>query len=120
MNYLSHLICPKCSSTYAKGKVHGLCKCGSPLLVEYDLEAAKKGMSRDSLATRPRTMWRYSEMLPVQDPANIISLGEGFTPLIHARRLGRELGLKNLYIKDESSNPTGSFKARGLCAAVSM
>jgi threonine synthase len=65
-------------------------------------------------------MWRYAELLPVQQPENIVSLGEGFTPMIHARRLGSELGLKYLYIKDESINPTGSFKARGLCAAVSM
>ena len=65
-------------------------------------------------------MWRYAELLPVQQPENIVSLGEGFTPMIHARRLGSELGLNNLYIKDESVNPTGSFKARGLCAAVSM
>jgi threonine synthase len=120
MNYLSHLICPKCSSVYAAGEVHGLCRCGSPLLVEYDLEAARNGVSRKTLASRPPTMWRYSEMLPVRDPDNIVTLGEGFTPLIHARRLGNELGMSRLYIKDESSNPTGSFKARGLCAAVSM
>ncbi len=65
-------------------------------------------------------MWRYAELLPVQDPANVVSLGEGFTPLIHAPRLGSELGLSRLYIKEEAANPTGSFKARGLCAAVSM
>jgi threonine synthase len=65
-------------------------------------------------------MWRYAEMLPVVRPENIVTLGEGFTPLIKVDRLGKELGLANLYIKEESSNPTGSFKARGLCAAVSM
>ena len=65
-------------------------------------------------------MWRYGEMLPVQEPSNIVTLGEGFTPLIHAERLGRHLGLDRLYIKEEAGNPTGSFKARGLCAAVSM
>jgi len=120
MNYLNHLICPKCSSLHPKGQVHGLCRCGSPLLVEYDLKAARNGLSREMLAGRPSNMWRYAEMMPVQDERHIISLGEGFTPLIHAARLGAALGLKRLYIKDESSNPTGSFKARGLCAAVSM
>jgi len=65
-------------------------------------------------------MWRYREMLPVQNPSNVITLGEGFTPLVHAQRLGRHLGLDRLYIKEEAGNPTGSFKARGLCAAVSM
>ena len=120
MNFLDHLVCPKCSSIYPKGQVHGLCSCGSPLLVEYDLAAARKSFARDSLKGRAPTMWRYAELLPVQQPENIVSLGEGFTPMIHARRLGSELGLNNLYIKDESVNPTGSFKARGLCAAVSM
>ncbi len=65
-------------------------------------------------------MWRYAEMLPVQRPENVITLGEGFTPIIRVDRLGRELGLRHLYIKEEAANPTGSFKARGLCAAVSM
>jgi len=120
MNYLDHLACPKCRSTYPKGQVHGLCRCGSPLLAEYDLDAARQGFSRSALQGRCSTMWRYAEMLPVQEKRHVISLGEGFTPLIHASRLGRELGIGRLYIKDESSNPTGSFKARGLCAAVSM
>lgn len=120
MNYLDHLICPKCRSVYPKGEVHGLCRCGSPLFVEYDLNAARSGFPRTSLHGRTPNMWRYAEMLPVGRPENVITLGEGFTPLIKANRLGRELGLSNLYIKEESSNPTGSFKARGLCAAVSM
>src|SRR5688572_15609491 len=120
MNFLDHLVCPKCSSIYPKGQVQGLCRCGSPLLVEYDLPAARRLLDRDSLQGRAPTMWRYAELLPVQQEENIVSLGEGFTPIIHARRLGSELGLKHLYIKDEAINPTGSFKARGLCAAVSM
>jgi threonine synthase len=120
MNYLDHLICPKCRSAYPKGELHGLCRCGSPLLAEYDLKAARAGFKRTSLPGRAPNMWRYAEMLPVRQPENIITLGEGFTPLIKADRLGLELGLRNLYIKEESSNPTGSFKARGLCAAVSM
>jgi threonine synthase len=120
MNFLDHLVCPKCSRQYAKGRIHALCTCGSPLLVCYDLRTARKSFRRDCLQARPPTMWRYREMLPVQDPASVVSLGEGFTPLLHARRLGEKLGLSRLYIKEEAANPTGSFKARGLCAAVSM
>ncbi len=120
MNYLKHLVCPKCGSLFEKGRIHGLCRCGSPLLAEYDLEEARSHWSRASLTTGLSSMWRYAPLLPVQQDANVISLGEGWTPLIRARRLGDELGLQRLYIKDESCNPTGSFKARGLSAAVSM
>ncbi len=120
MNYLKQLVCPKCGAVLAKRHVHGLCRCGSPLLVEYDLEAARNHWSRASLASGLSTIWRYAPLLPVRKETNIVSLGEGWTPLIHARRLGDELGLHRLYIKDESGNPTGSFKARGLSAAVSM
>lgn len=120
MGFLKHLHCPKCPSIYPKGQVHNLCRCGSPLLADYDLEAARRSFSRDSLKGRLPTLWRYAELLPVEKSENVISLGEGFTPMLRAHRLGRELGLTNLYIKDESVNPTGSFKARGLCVAVSM
>ena len=120
MNFLARIICPHCKAEFRKGQVLGLCTCGSPLLAEYDLEAARGSFSRDLLKGRSPTMWRYSEMLPVQNAENVISMGEGFTPLLHAKRLGKEPGLKNLFIKEESSNPTGSFKARGLCTAVSM
>ena len=120
MSYVDHLVCARCSTTYPRGEVHGLCSCGGPPLVRYDLNAAKTSLTRDGLAGRAPTMWRYAEVLPVARCENIVSLGEGFTPLIRAARLGEKLGLERLYIKDESSNPTGSFKARGLCAAVSM
>ncbi len=120
MNFFERLVCPKCSASYPKGEPHGLCRCGSPLLAEYDLKAARGGFPRASLQGRAPTMWRYAEMLPVQHPENVITLGEGFTPIIRVDRLGRELGLRQVYIKEEAGNPTGSFKARGLCAAVSM
>ncbi len=120
MTYITSLECPKCAATYPAGQVHGLCRCGSPLLVNYDLEAARGGWPRSALRDAPPCMWRYAPVLPVRNPANIVSLGEGFTPLIPTNRLGSELGLSHLFIKDESCNPTGSFKARGLCAAVSM
>jgi len=120
MSYLTKLVCPKCAASYPAGQAHGLCRCGSPLLAAYDLKEAARGFSPRSLVGRPGTMWRYREMLPVRNPSNIVTLGEGFTPLVHAQRLGEHLGLDRLYIKDEAGNPTGSFKARGLCAAVSM
>ncbi len=94
-----------------------LCTCGAPLLARYDLAAASK-WSRDSLRGRPSNMWRYREVMPLFDGEEPVTLGEGFTPLVHARRLGVSLGLVSLYIKDESPNPTNSFKARGLSAAV--
>jgi threonine synthase len=103
---------------------HHLCRCGAPLLVRYDLTAARH-WSRETLSGREPTMWRYRELMPLLDlpgaPGGLeapVTLGEGWTPLAHARRLGRQLGLERLYIKDESLNPTNSFKARGLSAAV--
>jgi threonine synthase len=96
---------------------HFLCSCGAPLLARYDLHTAR-GWSRDTLKGREATMWRYREMLPIYDGESPVTLGEGFTPLFHARRLGASIGLDRLYIKDESLNPTNSFKARGQSAAI--
>src|SRR5262245_7214502 len=96
---------------------HFLCRCGAPLLARYDLEKAR-GWSRDSLKGRASNMWRYRELMPLFDGEEPVTLGEGFTPLVHARSLGAALGLDRLYIKDESLNPTNSFKARGQSAAI--
>ena len=120
MSCVTHLECGRCGRQYEPGKVCNLCDCGSPLLVCYDLRQAAQTLSRDRMPCRPASLWRYREVLPVARESPIISLGEGFTPLIHAQRLGGKLGLPNLYLKDESANPTGSFKARGLAVAVSM
>ena len=99
-------------------QLQNLCPaCKSPLLARYDLDAAKQTLALGALRTRPHTMWRYEEVLPGAPP---ITLGEGMTPLIHAERLGERVGLRHLYIKDEGLNPTASFKARGLSAAVTM
>ena len=117
---LTHLECSRsgCGHTIDYSPARNLCpECGSPLLARYDLDKAKQTLTLDTLRTRPHTMWRYDEVLPDARP---VTLGEGGTPLIHARRLGERLGLERLYIKDEGQNPTGSFKARGLSAAVSM
>jgi threonine synthase len=96
---------------------HFLCACGAPLLARYDLDAARS-WSRDSLIGRAPNMWRYRELLPLFDGEEPVTLGEGFTPLFHAEALGATMGLERLYIKDESLNPTNSFKARGQSAAI--
>jgi threonine synthase len=88
--------------------------------VRYDLKSAKASFEKSSLRGRSATLWRYRELLPLQNDAHLVSLGEGFTPLIEGETLGRELGLERLWIKDEARNPTGSFKDRGLSLAVSM
>lgn len=120
MNFITHLECSLCAKRYTAGQVQNLCTCGGPLLVRYDLEKARQNWNRDTLLRAPKTMWRYAPMLPATKPESIVSLGEGFTPLIHAKRLGRRYGATDLWIKDEGVNPTGSFKARGLSCAITM
>jgi threonine synthase len=119
MTYFSHLECsvPCGAAPYDPRKEQHLCTCGAPLLARYDLERAR-AWPRESLAGRDATMWRYRELMPHFDGEAPLTLGEGWTPLIHATRLGAELGLDRLFVKDESLNPTNSFKARGLSAAV--
>ena len=119
MSLFTHLECsvPCGAPTLDPRSIHHLCACGAPLLARYDLDRARS-WSRESLAGREPTMWRYRELLPVFDGETPVTLGEGFTPLFHARALGATLGLDRLYIKDESLNPTNSFKARGQSAAI--
>jgi len=101
--------------------LHNLCtECGKPLLVRYDLKRAAASLTKESLPGRGPDLWRYREVLPVEAEENIVTLGEGFTPLVRAAQIGAQLGLSQLYIKDEGQNPTQSFKARGMTAAVSM
>jgi len=120
MSYLTHLECGYCHEEYSSQELHTLCPaCGRPLLARYDLAKAREALSRDDFSTRVSSLWRYSELLPVMNPKFRITLGEGFTPLLPAPRLGEQIGVSNLFIKDEGLNPTGSFKARGLCMAVS-
>jgi threonine synthase len=122
-SYFSHLECsvPCGVGPLDPRHIHHLCSCGAPLVARYDLTAARR-WSRDSLEGREPTMWRYRELMPlIESRSGVeppISLGEGWTPLLHAPRLGAALGLSRLYVKDESPNPTNSFKARGLSAAV--
>jgi threonine synthase len=118
---VTHLECAACHLEHEARRLLNLCReCGKPLLVRYDLGNASRTLTRKSLVARRSDLWRYREVLPVDDDANIVSLGEGWTPLLRAERLGKKLGTERLYIKDESQNPTQSFKARGMSAAVSM
>jgi threonine synthase len=118
---VTHLSCSSCAQRYASGQLHNLClSCGKPLLVHYDLPRAATTLTRAALAGRAATLWRYREVLPVVQDDHVTTLGEGWTPLVHARHLGERLGMTRLYIKDESLNPTASFKARGMAVAVSM
>jgi threonine synthase len=118
---VTHLECGLCGLEHEARRLLNLCSnCGKPLLVRYDLERAKITLTKESLAGRRADLWRYREVLPVDDDQNIVSLGEGWTPLLRAPRLGRRVRINELYIKDESQNPTQSFKARGMATAVSM
>ena len=118
---VTYLECAACGVRHEARRLHNLCtECGKPLLVRYDLKGAAASLTKESLKGRGPDLWRYREVLPVESDENIVTLGEGYTPLVHASRLGAQLGLKELYIKDEGQNPTQSFKARGMTAAVSM
>ena len=117
---LTHLECPECGKKYTADQVQNICNdCNSPLLARYDLPKIAARVTRTQISARGRGLWRWSELLPVRDEKYRLTLGEGDTPLLPALRLGSQYKLERLYIKDESLNPTGSFKARGLCVAVS-
>jgi threonine synthase len=117
---LTHLECTRCDRRSEPGRTSTVCECGAPLFARYDLAHAALEMRPGHLALREPTLWRYREVLPLEDPDDRVTLGEGFTPLVPASRLGERLGLPKLLVKEEGGNPTGSFKARGLALAVSM
>ena len=120
MGFLIDLVCTKTDKAYSKDQLWNLSpEADAPLFARYDLDAVAKAMRREKLAERVPTMWRYAEVLPVENDQFQVSLGEGFTPLLQATSLGQEIGVPKLYIKDEGLNPTGSFKARGMSAAIS-
>jgi threonine synthase len=118
-SYLTELSCPRCGARYPADAVQGVCTCGSPLLAQYDLERLAAGSSRAAFGPRVASLWRYHELLPVSREENIVSLGEGMTPLIALPRLGKRLGVPRLLMKDEGTIPTGTFKARGAAVGVS-
>jgi threonine synthase len=118
---LTHLECTRCGRRHEAGRVHTVCEAdGAPLYARYDLARAALDMRPGHLELREPTLWRYREVLPLADVEQRVTLGEGFTPLLPAPRLGAALGLPRLLVKEEGGNPTGSFKARGLALAVSM
>jgi threonine synthase len=119
-NYFTHLECSNCKKIFDADQILNLCdECGKPLLAKYDLESASNNLDKSYLLNQSENMWRYSPLLPVKNINFRLSLGEGFTPLFKAERLGKEVNHSNLYIKDEGLNPSASFKARGLAMAVS-
>jgi threonine synthase len=119
-SYLSHLECTACHATCDASRLQTLCPaCGKVLYARYDLDAARRGFSRETLASRAGGMWRWFELMPVRDEGRVVTLGEGSTPLLPAEALQRQAGARRIWIKEEGLNPTGSFKARGLSAAVS-
>jgi threonine synthase len=109
------LECTNCGKKFDAGVEQHVCICGKPLFAHYDLKRAKEALNLRNLSSRPRTLWRYAEVLPEGEP---VTLGEGMTAMLPATRLGASMGLRRLYVKDEGLNPTGSFKARGMTAAV--
>ena len=119
---VTHLECGLCGLEHEARRLLNLCRaCGKPLLVRYDLERAQKTLTKESLASRRSDLWRYREVLPVDNDENIVSFGEGWTPLLNAEKLAESLPITlDLFIKDEGQNPTQSFKARGMTAAISM
>ncbi|HAT07503.1 MAG TPA: threonine synthase [Aeromonas salmonicida] len=118
-SYLSHLRCSKTGDIHDADQPQQLSQVGAPLLASYDLEALKKVWHPAALLGRPATLWRYHELLPVRDPAQVVTLGEGLTPLLPLRVLGKQVGIPDLWMKDESIIPTGSFKARGAAVGIS-
>lgn len=118
-SYVSHLHCPKCKETYSVEEQHQLCKCGSPLLVAYKMDELKDKFNKESLSQRKTDLWRYHELLPVQNKDNVITLGEGFTPIVELKKTGKDMDIPNLYMKDEGMIPSGSFKSRGAAVGVS-
>jgi len=118
--HLEKLVCSKCGREFSPDEPQTICeKCNAPLLPIYDLESVKDALSKEDLKGRRTDMWRYRELLPIKDERNIVSLGEGLTPVLKLEKLGEKLGIKNLYTKDDGLIPTGTFKARGLAMAVS-
>ncbi len=118
--YVTHLECSRTGERVAAGTLQNLSSAGAPLLVRYDLTTARDELDRSTIGLGPDSLWRYAPLLPLRDPAHRVTFDEGWTPLLSTPRLGARIGCSRLLLKDESTNPTGTFKARGMTAAVSM
>jgi threonine synthase len=119
-SFVTHLECSATGERFPAGALHNLSSAAKPLLVRYDLDAIGRAVSRADLAARPADLWRYRELLPVRSAADVVSLGEEFTPLVALTETSRRLGAGEVLVKDEGRLPTASFKARGMAVAVSM
>lgn len=119
MNYCKELQCHKCGARYSPQEIHNSCDCGGQLLATYDLAKINKVVTKEHIAMRPKSMWRYRELLPIEKSSNIVSLQEGYTPIIPLNILAKEIGLPHICLKDEGRLPGGTFKARGASAGVS-
>jgi threonine synthase len=119
-SFVTDLTCSRCGRRHEARVPQNLCDCGGPLLVEYDLEAVGAIATKAAVAARPFDMWRYRELLPVEDSGDVVSLGEGGTPMRRPGSLGSRIGLQGLLVKDDGLNPTGTFKARGASCGISM
>jgi threonine synthase len=119
VSYVTHLDCPRCGLQHDAHRRQNLCSCGSPLLARYDLAAVGRAVDPAVFAGRRADLWRYRELLPVGDDAQVTTLGEGWTPLLAVPGFGAHIGLPRLRLKDEGALPTGSFKARGAAVGVS-
>jgi threonine synthase len=119
VSYLTHLDCPRCGLQHDAHRRQNLCSCGSPLLARYDLTAVGRAVDPAAFAGRRADLWRYRELLPVRDRANVVTLGEGMTPILPLPAYGARIGVPRLLVKDEGLLPTGSFKARGAAVGVS-
>jgi len=118
-SYVSHLECPKCQEIYSEKEIQQLCICGAPLLVRYNLDELRGIFQKGDLTSRENSLWRYHELLPVKNEENVVSLGEGMTPFVQMKELGKNMNIPNLYMKDEGIIPTGSFKTRGASVGLS-
>ena len=119
-SFLTHLECTYCGKVFSSEEPHRLCDdCGKVLYPRYDISSARKSLKKEDLLYRSSNMWRYFEMMPIINESNVVTLGEGFTPIFKTGRLGEKIGADHVLVKDEGINPTASFKARGLSAAVS-
>src|SRR5437764_2742042 len=119
MSRVLGLRCRECGTEYELQPTHVCEMCFGPLDVVYDYAAIRSRLTHERIAEGPPSMWRYRDLLPVPEEAVVVTLGEGFTPLVHAERLGAELGLRSLYLKNDTMNPTNSFKDRVVSVAIS-
>jgi len=115
MSFIQYLECSRCLKRYPFMEIQSTCSCGYPLLARYDLKRIKNEVKKNLFKERERTIWRYQELLPVINYNNIISLGEGYTPIIKMKQMERLVGIDHLFLKNEGQNPTGTFKDRGGC-----